>query len=154
MRLTGIIDEDFVNYRLPSMFLSVSKCNNTCTGCQNQHLKSAKAIEVDNNSIAARYMGNPLTKAIVFGGLEPFDSFDELCVCYEVLRLYTNDTIVIYTGYNENELRTFVKELIKFGGHLIIKYGQYIKDQETHKDEILGVKLASDNQYAKEYNKI
>ena len=32
--------------------------------------------------------------------------------------------------------------------NIIIKYGRYIPDQEPHQDEVLGVRLASNNQYA------
>jgi hypothetical protein len=32
--------------------------------------------------------------------------------------------------------------------NIIIKYGRYIPNQTPHYDEVLGVYLASDNQYA------
>jgi hypothetical protein len=32
--------------------------------------------------------------------------------------------------------------------NIIIKYGRFIPNHQPHYDEILGVKLASDNQYA------
>ena len=32
--------------------------------------------------------------------------------------------------------------------NIIVKYGRYIPDQEKHYDEVLGVYLASNNQYA------
>ena len=32
--------------------------------------------------------------------------------------------------------------------NIIIKYGRYIPNQTPHRDEVLGVNLASDNQYA------
>ena len=33
--------------------------------------------------------------------------------------------------------------------NIIIKYGRFIPDQKSHYDEILGVELASNNQYAR-----
>jgi len=36
-------------------------------------------------------------------------------------------------------------------GNIIVKFGRYRPNQEKHYDKILGVFLASDNQYAKEY---
>jgi len=32
--------------------------------------------------------------------------------------------------------------------NIIIKYGRFIPDKEKHYDEVLGIYLASDNQYA------
>ena len=32
--------------------------------------------------------------------------------------------------------------------NIIIKFGRYIPNQKPHYDEVLGVNLASDNQYA------
>ena len=66
-------------------------------------------------------------------------------------REFSNDDFVIYTGYNKEEERPQV--LIKFikenqYKNIIIKYGRYIPDQTPHYDEVLGVNLASDNQYA------
>ena len=36
--------------------------------------------------------------------------------------------------------------------NIIIKYGRYRPNQKPHYDEVLGVNLISDNQYAKAYN--
>ena len=61
-----------------------------------------------------------------------------------------DDDIVIYTGYTEEELienDTF-KKVCKYK-NIIIKFGRFIPNQEPHYDEVLGVKLVSDNQYAK-----
>ena len=46
---------------------------------------------------------NGLAQAIVFGGLEPFDQFDELIHLIDLLRAATEVPIVIYTGYTEDE---------------------------------------------------
>ena len=32
--------------------------------------------------------------------------------------------------------------------NIIIKFGRYIPNQEKHYDDVLGIELASDNQYA------
>ena len=66
-------------------------------------------------------------------------------------REFSNDDLVVYTGYNKEEERPQV--LIKFikenqYKNIIIKYGRYIPNQTPHYDEVLGVNLASDNQYA------
>lgn len=150
--LKGIIDEDFVNYKVPSMTLEFPKCTFKCGGeyCQNSELAKEKDIGVSIDSICKRYLDNPITEAIVFQGLEPMDSWDELFRLVWALRIRYEclDDIVIYTGYNKDEIEDQVKKLNKLASNIIIKYGRYIPDQEPHYDEVLGVKLASDNQYA------
>jgi len=57
-----------------------------------------------------------------------------------------DDPIIIYTGYNKNEIQCL--DILNNYNNIIIKYGRYIMGQQPHYDEVLGVKLASDNQYA------
>ena len=54
---------------------------------------------------------------------------------------------VIYTGYEPNEINNKLQAL-SFFKNIIIKFGRFIPNQEPHYDEILGIKLASENQYA------
>ena len=62
-------------------------------------------------------------------------------------RKYTDDDIVIYTGYYDSELSEDIEYLRQNYNNIIIKFGRYVPNQQPHFDEILGVKLASDNQY-------
>ena len=84
MMIKNLIDEDFVNYKKPSMFIATSKCDFKCDRecgecvCQNSELAAAPEIEIDNYEIWTRFINNPITDAIVFGGLEPFDTFEDL----------------------------------------------------------------------------
>jgi hypothetical protein len=91
---------------------------------------------------------NELTSAIVFGGLEPFLQFDELFEFIEEFRKESNDDIVIYTGYYEEELKEQVKKLSQFK-NIIIKFGRFIPNQKSHLDKLLKVRLANKEQYAK-----
>ena len=74
MVIKGIKDEDFVNYRKPSMFIIFPQCSfkcdheNGCRLCQNSHLAHIDGIEVEVDTIIQRYIDNPLTSAIVCGG--------------------------------------------------------------------------------------
>jgi hypothetical protein len=89
----------------------------------------------------------------VLGGLEPFKSFGDLCGFVDYIRNYTEDDIVIYTGYTEEEYNSedwqVLRKWLKRFPNIIIKFGRFIPNQEPHYDEVLGVKLASDNQYAR-----
>ena len=86
MLIKNLQDEDFVNYKKASMFIATSICNWKCcieqnldTGiCQNAPLARSKTLDVANERIFQRYINNPITKAIVIGGLEPMLQFDEV----------------------------------------------------------------------------
>ena len=152
MKLKGLIDEDFVNYREPSMFISTYKCSFKCDKecgqavCQNLPLVSQSTIEVDNKELITRYLNNDITRAVVIGGLEPLDDADDLWDFIRDFRAECDDYIVIYTGYTEDEIKRFVDDVRFHFTHIIIKFGRYIPNQQPHYDEVLGVKLASDNQ--------
>lgn len=151
MKIKGLIDEDFVNYKKPSMFISTYTCSfKCCEGCgqavcQNLPLVSQPTIEIDNADLAVRYLNNDITQAVVIGGLEPFDDFADLNRFITCFRSFCGDDIIIYTGYNEDEISHYV-EKIKWAKNIYIKYGRFVPDQQLHYDEVLGVKLASDNQ--------
>lgn len=155
MIVKAIIDEDFSNYKKPSMLIGCARCSFKCDKecgkqvCQNSALATAPDVEISIDEIIKRYEDNNLTQAIVFGGLEPLDSWDELCEFIIEFRTFyqRDDKIVIYTGYNKDEVEDKIETLWHFG-NIIIKFGRYIPNQQPHYDEILGVNLASDNQYA------
>ena len=156
MVIKGLIDEDFVNYKKPSMTIEFPYCSFKCDKecgqqvCQNSALAQSPNIEIGVIQLVHRYLTNPITKAIVCQGLEPFDSFDDLFSIIHELRcnFMNNDDIVIYTGYKEEEIQNQIIQLSQFS-NIIVKFGRYIPNRESKFDEILGVKLASDNQYAK-----
>lgn len=131
------------------------KCDKECgqNVCQNSSLAKEPIINITDRSIINRYKSNPLTHAIVIGGLEPFDNFDELKLFIHNFRLYSSDPIIIYTGYYENEIEDLVNLLKEenLKSILIVKYGRFIPNRPHIYDEILGVELASDNQYAIKY---
>ena len=84
MLLKGLVDEDFVNYKLPSMFIICPSCNFKCDKmhgknvCQNSALATSPNIEISVKSLVDRYLNNSISKSIVFGGLEPFDSIEDV----------------------------------------------------------------------------
>ena len=104
--------------------------------------------EVDNETIYNHYISNPISKAIVLGGLEPMLQFEEV---YSLIKYFRdngcNDSFVIYTGYNKNELHWELDQLRAFR-NIIVKFGRYVPGQEKHFDAVLGVELASKNQFA------
>ena len=150
MEIKGVLTEDFVNYKKPSMLIMFPKCSFKCGSqvCQNHILAQGDSIEVSAQKLVDMYINNPITSAIVCGGLEPFDSYADLLDLIINLRKKTNDDIVIYTGYTEEEIAFPLKEIKEYP-NIIIKFGRYKINNKPHFDELLGVKLASDNQYGK-----
>ena len=153
IKIRGLVDEDFVNYKKPAMFIAFPyctfKCDTECgySVCQNSSLvENTNIINIDEQIIIDRYIKNPITHSIVISGLEPFDSFNELVILIKSFREKTLDDIVIYSGYNKEEITSYIEELKQFK-NIVIKFGRFIPNQEKHYDEVLQVTLASPNQY-------
>ncbi len=154
MRVKSIIWEDTVNYRKPSLFIGTARCSFKCRGCQNRPLSAIPDIIINDGDLIDRYLGNTLTEAIVLGGLEPLDQMDEIVAfCTALNQKKVSDDLVIYTGYTESEAEEKVGRLREAnqGRDLIVKYGRYDASRPPAWDELLGVKLISDNQYAVRY---
>ena len=156
MKIKQLLDEDFVNYKKASMFIGTSVCDWKCCTeqgldisiCQNSSLANSETIDVPAEVIYRRYIENPITTAVVIGGLEPILQFSEVL---ELIYTFRNngcfDDIVIYTGYYPSEIPNEIEELERCE-NIIMKYGRYTPGEEKHFDETLGVYLASKNQYA------
>lgn len=156
MRLSGLVSEDFVNYRVPSMMLGTVRCNWKCcheggfdvSVCQNHALEGADAIDISPERLYQLYATNDLTHAVVVAGLEPMLQFAEVL---DVIRYFRargcDDDFVIYTGYTAAEVPYELNELRQYP-NIVVKFGRYRPDEPPHYDPVLGVKLASSNQYA------
>lgn len=153
MKLLGVIFEDFINYKKTSMVLEFPYCSFKCdkecgkSVCQNSALAEAEKIDIDILSLISRYINNPITRSIVCQGLDPIDSWEDLLLFITEFRKRSDDDFVIYTGYREDEIKDKI-EILKQFPNIVIKFGRYIPNQKPHHDDILGVDLASDNQYA------
>ena len=169
IQIKNLIDEDFCNYKKPALFIGMPRCSFKCDKecgrqvCQNSELANAPIITMDKEEIAKRYWSNPITEAIVLGGLEPFDGelsdihclLDSIRHC-ELRGEKALPDIVIYTGYYPSEIKEKVTSLAFWtalsvvDGYdtIIIKFGRFIPDTSPIFDEVLGVELASNNQKA------
>ena len=153
MLVKDINDLDFINYKKPSMFIAAHSCTFKCDKeygkpvCQNSELAKAPNIEISISNIIKRFNNNPMSEAIVWGGLEPFDDFDNVYDFLVEFRKTNSEDVVIYTGYNSMEIREKLVKLSKFK-NVIVKLGRFIPNQKSHFDSILGVELVSDNQVA------
>ena len=154
MLVKNIVEEDFVNYKVPSMFIATCFCDWKCcieqnldiSICQNASISKQRNILISDSEIYERYISNPITKAVVIGGLEPMMQFEEI---YDLIKCFRDnnckDMFVIYTGYNGNEILNQIDRLKKFE-NIILKIGRYRPNNKSHYDDILGINLVSDNQ--------
>ena len=169
MKVRGVVFEDFVNYKEPALYIAMPycsfKCDHECGNpvCQNAALAQEPIIEIDKEDLVEEYLNNSITRAIVFGGLEPLDSLMDVLSFVDTLRREHGDNspIIIYTGYTEEEVQNGVigggpSELMKESWrvlcsypNIIVKFGRFKPHEESHLDKLLGVRLASPNQYAR-----
>lgn len=149
IKINGLVEEDFTNYKKPAMFIGFPWCSMKCGEklCQNAHLTRFSAVDVPIHFLVNRYMDNDISKAIVCGGLEPFDTWEDLWNLVSEFRKKTYDDIVIYSGYEKEEITDKIEKLRKFP-NIVVKFGKFLPNDEPHYDEVIGVKLASKNQYA------
>ncbi len=155
IRVKEIVDENFQDYKKPSMLICSISCDFKCLKelnmdisiCQNMKISKLSNKTVSIKSIFERYISNPITKAVILGGLEPILQFDEIINLISYFRSNScDDDFVIYTGYNLSEIEDKTKELKKFK-NIIIKYGRFIPNQTSKYDKVLGVSLSSENQH-------
>ena len=155
MIVKEIKKEDFVNYRKPSMFIGMGDCDYKCCieagidkgVCQNSALHQAPDISIPADTLVDEYLRNPITEAVVLGGLDPLCDFASVMDFVIAFRGVSNDDIVIYTGYNQDEIHDKLVTLSKYP-NIIVKVGRYVPNDIPRYDDVLGVTLASSNQYA------
>lgn len=155
MKIKNIIDEDFINYKKPSMFIATCICDWKCLKeknldisiCQNSKLVKQKTIDISIERIIDRYINNPITQAVVIGGFEPILQFEEVIEFIKLFREKSKDVIIIYTGYYPEEIDDYIKRLKEYP-NIIVKFGRYIPNSKEKYDRVLGVRLISDNQFA------
>ena len=156
MKVKTVVNERFQDYKKPSLFVATALCDWKCCSdagrkpamCQNSPIAQLPTIDIPNEEIFRRYISDPITQAIVIGGLEPLLQEEEVLSLVEYFRSHDcMDDIVIYTGYYRHEVLPFIDKLCVFE-NIIVKFGRFIPYKNKRYDAVLGVDLASDNQYA------
>ena len=164
MSFVNLIDvktDDITDYLKTSLLLVTPKCSGKCgEKCQNYFLiKNATTKQYAVSSIVNLYNNLTTHNAVVFAGLEPFDTFNDTQILVDAF--LQNDKpidIVIYTGYYQqsitDKVNVLLQKLIKTKSTnktIIIKFGPYIAENRSYYSNILGIKLATDNQYVKRF---
>ena len=152
MKVKEIIFEDFVNYKRPSMFIGTCRCDWKCCienadcKCQNAGISRYPDITVEDEKLIGLYLENPITHAVVFGGLEPLLQFEEVVGFIRKFRKCSNDDVVIYTGYFPEEIEDQVSVLKNYP-NIVMKFGRFRPNEPPHFDEVLGVDLPNKEQF-------
>ena len=153
MRINGLKDEVFNDFKTVGMYISVPFCSVRCwerlgldkSICQNSHLDNVEIKNIPNKVIIDRYLKNEITKCIIFSGRDSMDSFEEILEFVGDFREVCKDDIVLYTGRNEDEIQDKLTRLKEYE-NIWVKVGNYIPNNEGIIDPLTGIKLASDNQ--------
>lgn len=158
MLIKGLVEEDFVNYKVPSMFISTCFCDFKCCTelgldigvCQNSPLVQSDIKEIADSVIYKHFISNPITKAVVIGGMEPMIQIGEVIALISLFRENgCTAPFVIYTGYYPSEISTEL-DALRTLGNIIVKFGRFVPNRPSLYDSVLGINLSSDNQFAKQ----
>ena len=153
MRINGLKDEVFNDFKTVGMYISVPFCYVRCwerlgldkSICQNSHLDGVEIKNIPNKVIIDRYLNNDVNKCIIFSGRDSMDSFEEILDFINEFREYSDDPVVLYTGRNEYEVEDKIN-ILRETNDIWIKVGNYIPNSKSIVDKLTGVVLASDNQ--------
>lgn len=146
--------EVFQDYKKSALLLSTCYCDWKCcieagvdkSVCQNQKIAQQREVTLPFESVLKK-VNQSFTDAVIFGGLEPFMQADEVIQCIEYLRQHgVKKDIVIYTGYYVEEIDAETLAYLVLNG-VILKCGRFIPNRKSKFDAVLGITLASDNQY-------
>lgn len=151
MKLKAVERADFRSYKKPAMRLVLPDyCYTDASGIKH----FSKNADIDVFKLITSYVLDDVVKAVVFDGTEPFDSYEDIKYFIKKFREITDDTIIIYSQYDECALEKQLEELSQYS-NIIVKFGKMLCDSSRSMiyDDVLGVVLSSDNQYAKEISK-
>ena len=86
MRIKTVVNERFQDYKKPSLFVATAMCDWKCCSeagrrqamCQNSPIAQLPTVDISEEEIFLRYTSDPITQAVVIGGLEPLLQQDEV----------------------------------------------------------------------------
>jgi len=156
IKLCGKPEMVLNDYKKTGLYVTIGiNCTGKCWKKQGLNSKICQNWEYNNKyslfsieEIIKEYYRNPFISCYILTGMEPFDNFEEMLLLISEIRISNDCDIVIYSGYNKEELEKHIETLKKFK-NIIIKFGIYAVDLPRIYDDVLGIELISSNQYAK-----
>jgi len=91
----------------------------------------------------------PETIPVLTKSMDELSTMNYRELAYEVMKHFLTDYTEEELKDSNNSTINFIYTSLKEYSNIIIKYGRYIPNQKPHYDEVLGIMLASSNQYAK-----
>ena len=126
-----------------------NSCSMPCADCINGHLKAESyCLEDTAADIIAKVKSNGLNQGIVLSGLEWTEQPDDLI---ELARtaLEHHLEVMVYTHHNEHAFFSIVPELAS--EKIYVQFGLFDKALSSDTHYSYGVKLATTNQYIKQF---
>lgn len=161
MKTKGIYYDKGTLYKKPSMVITASRCSGKCFAghedikediCPDIKYFFERTEDIRDDKIVVAYTEDKRYKALVFAGLEPFDSFSEMLRLIKIFRgAGIEDDIVIYTGYEAEEIWSLLSMLSEIS-NVIVKLGRHLPNVKPGADPVLGVVLDSENQHGELLN--
>jgi hypothetical protein len=159
LQLCGEPNLVFNDYKKTGLYIPIYGCTMKCvkearkrgdmkTICQNSELLEHGSISYPFEKILDRITSDPFIECIIFSGMEPMDSFDDIYSFIKQFRKLSDLEIVIFTGYDYLEIIDKIIKLQRFPD-ITMKFGRYKADFPVlpKYDEVGKVTLASGNQY-------
>lgn len=142
------VRETITDYRKSTLYLCGYICTLGCKDCFHNELKKNHPTTLSIEKLFTDYISTTSCDAILFSGLNWLEQIEELFVLIHYIRSnHINKDIVIYTGYDKHEISDKIAMLSKFD-NIIIKYGRFDATLPPRYDDVLGITLASSNQWA------
>lgn len=151
-----IIDADIVNYHeatfniLAGISCTFKCCLDNPTVCQNSDLCKNTPIRFSIQKLIERFNNQHIAQSVTLQGLECLDNLKQVLWFIYYFRQTNQEPIIIWTGYTKEECEDLIYLIteVMHWNNIIIKFGRFIMNRPSRYDEVLGVTLASDNQYA------
>ncbi|MDD3915358.1 MAG: 4Fe-4S cluster-binding domain-containing protein [Bacteroidales bacterium] len=122
-------------------------CYFECKGCHNQHLLQTLIQKNTVDELLDKVQENKFNEGIILSGLEWTATYEAMYALIEEA-IARELKVMVYTGLSEKQFASRFWEVLELP--IMVKYGKYDESQIKER-ESYGVKLATANQYIKDY---
>lgn len=145
----GIVHEVKEDAPFVGAIIVAPYCYLNCEGCHNRHLSDEPMQLNTVDEILNEVQGNKFNEGIILSGLEWTATYEAMYALIEEA-IARELKVMVYTGLSEKQFASRFWEVLELP--IMVKYGKYDESQIKER-ESYGVKLATANQYIKDYVK-